>query len=216
METPLSRNSVWRFHCSIDPVAPAGHVGRRRWPAIVAACAVVVAGAGCGGGEEEVCGPGEAPAAGVTATIGDDSVMYGSFTSSPNNDCPPSPDAPISLTLDGSQFLNAGFLTFCLPRPTELGDSPVSLTDSDHFQVIDVRAELDNACRVFQDESSAPSGTVQFLGYCDGGLDPAGYAIEFSGAVPGVRQCPDGAGGTTEESITITLSGQASVRAMNL
>lgn len=205
MEMPLSRNSVWRFHYSIDP-------GPRRRATILAAGLLLAALPGCGSDAE--CGPGDAPAAGVTATIGTETAMYGSFTSSANNDCPPSPDAPISLTLDGSQVATTGgFLTFCLPRPTELGDSPVSLDDNAHFQVIDVRGELAGDCRVIQDENGTPSGTVEFLGYCDGGLDPAGYAIAFSGTVPGVRQCPDGNGGMTEESVAITLSGQASVEA---
>jgi hypothetical protein len=51
-----------------------------------------------------------------------------------------------------------------------------------------------------------PSGTARFLGYCDGGENPAGYALEISGTVPLVRTC-----GATMDNVTGTLAGTVAV-----
>jgi hypothetical protein len=185
--------------------------------AIFCMAAVYPAGAGCGG-EDAVCGPGEAPAAAVTAAISDVVITYGAFTSSPNNDCPPAEGGPTSLTIEGTQTgLLPGerfSLVLCLPRPDELGDAPVSLGDDRLVQLIDVNARLADECRLRLDYMTPPSGTITFSGYCDGGSDARGYALTFDGSAAGVRICPDGAGGFTEEPVTVTLSGSAAVEAI--
>jgi hypothetical protein len=183
---------------------------------------------GCGGddGSDEVCGPGDAPPDGVMVTAAGDSVSYGNFTSSPNNDCPPAEGGPTSLTLEGLQTgLPAGqrfSMVLCLPRPDdldrlaqgELGGATVDLADDNLVQLIDVNAALADDCRLRRDSAMPPSGTITFSGYCEAGLATEGYALTFDGSAPGFRRCPDGAGGFREEPVTITLSGTVAVQAI--
>lgn len=163
----------------------------------------------------EPCGPGDAPASGVTATAGGTSVAYGQFTTSPNNDCSVA-GHPTSLTLDGIQTDPAAspplHLTFCLPRPDEIGGDPIPLDDTQRIEVIDLFAEMGD-CFLSLDRTAPPTGSITFSGYCDDGTDPAGYAIAFDGAVAGTLSCPDGDGGT-DQSVTVTLGGQAAVTAL--
>lgn len=175
-----------------------------------------LAAAGCG--EERVCGPGDAPAAGISAAIPGEEITYGGFTSSPNNDCPPPGGGPTSLTIEGTQ---AGLgpeerfsITLCLPRPDQLGDDPVPLDDADLVQLEDVNARLADDCRLRLDYSDPPEGTILFSGYCEDGLHGSGYALTLDGEVTGTRICPDGMGGTSEEPVTIMLSGSSSVEAI--
>lgn len=171
---------------------------------------------GCG--DDEVCGPQQTPADGIQIDVDDQTITYGAFTSSPNNDCPDPGGGPTSLTIEGEQVspgASATFhMTFCLPSPDEIGAEPIPLSGDDRVQVIDVSGEI-GGCRVFRDSSQAPSGTIAFIGYCDDGLNPGGYALELSGTVPGRRAC-DVDAGTGEDSVTLTLSGRAAVSAINL
>lgn len=164
-----------------------------------------------------MCGPGDAPVTGVTVDIPGATIVYGGFTSSPNNDCTP-PGGPTSLNLDGIQVDPTSdvdyHLTFCLPRPEELGDGPVSLDDTRLVQVMDVRAKLANGCRLDMDIATPPSGTIEMQGYCDGGLHAGGYAIALTGTVPGILTCDDEDGMPQEQPVTITLGGTAAVEAM--
>jgi hypothetical protein len=165
-------------------------------------------GAGCAGQE---CGPGEAPAAGVNALLAGQSISYGGFTSSPNNDCSV-PGAPTSLTLDGVQTDPAPsrtlHLTFCLPRPDRLGSGPVALDDTERVEVIDIFGELDDGCLFLLDRDVPPTGTIDFQGYCDQGLDAAGYAVVLDGTVAATNMC-------TGERVTVELGGSAAVQALD-
>lgn len=186
----------------------------------VAAC--VLGSAGCGG-EDAVCGPADAPPAGATVAIGgpggDATIAYGDFTSSPNNDCPPPGGSPItSLTIEGTQTGLAPderfSMVLCLPRPDEIGSAPIALDDDSLVQLIDVNARLDGDCFLRLEAGTAPSGTITFAGYCDDGSAESGYALTFDGSAAGIRTCLDGAGGSTDEPATITLTGSVAVEAI--
>lgn len=195
--------------------------GRRASWALGAAAACVLGSAGCGG-EDAVCGPADAPPAGATVAVdgaaGDATVAYGAFTSSPNNDCPPPEGGPTSLTIEGTQTdLAPGerfSMVLCLPRPDEIGGEPIALDDDRLVQLVDVNARLDGGCTVRLDSATPPGGTITFAGYCDDGNAGSGYAITFDGSAAGTRTCPDGAGGSTEEPATITLTGSVAVEAI--
>jgi hypothetical protein len=166
---------------------------------------------GCG--QDRVCGPGDAPAAGVTTDIGGQVFSFGQFTSSPNNDCTPPDGELTSVTLDGLQIEPVPpmqqHITFCLPRPEQLGDGPIELPD-ERVQVIDVFAN-DGACQVSIDRAVTPMGTIDLTGYCDDAADPAGYAVSVDLAVGITRAC----GVDPPESLTVTVTGAASVQALN-
>ena len=167
-----------------------------------------------------MCGPADAPLAGATVAIEGDpgGIAYGDFTSSPNNDCPPPGGGPTSLTIEGTQTdLAPGerfSMVLCLPRPDEIGSAPISLDDDQLVQLIDVNARLDGDCTLRLDASTPPSGTVTFSGYCGDGNAGSGYALTFDGSAAGTRTCPDGAGGSTDEPATITLTGSVAVEAI--
>lgn len=169
-----------------------------------------------------MCGPADAPPAGASVAVagaaGDASVSYGAFTSSPNNDCPPPGGGPTSITIEGTQTdLAPGerfSLVLCLPRPDEIGGEPIALDDDRLVQLVDVNARLDGGCTLRLDPDATPSGTLTFAGYCDGGNAEDGYALTFDGSTAGIRTCPDGAGGATEEPADITLSGSVAVEAI--
>ena len=226
----LSRNSASRFRSSIE--LSVGH--RAAIVVAVAAAAFLVIASGCGddGGDDgggdggridasdQVCGPGAAPMAGIAVTVGGETLTYGGFTSSPNNDCPPPEGGPTSLTVDGTQVGATSqvppFLTLCLPRPAQIAAQPISLDDDNLVQFANINGELADDCDLVLDRRAAPSGTIEFAGYCGGGQDAAGYAITLSGTVPGTRSCPDGGGGTVETPVDIALSGQVAVEAINI
>ena len=194
----------------------------RRAPwALGAAAACVLGGLGCGG-DDAVCGPADAPLAGAAVAIegnpGGGTIAYGDFTSSPNNDCPPPGGGPTSLTIEGTQTdLAPGerfSMVLCLPRPDEIGGESVALDDDRLVQLIDVNARLDGDCTLRLDASTPPSGTITFSGYCGDGNAGSGYALIFDGSATGTRTCPDGAGGSTDEPATITLTGSVAVEAI--
>lgn len=178
---------------------------------------------GCSDDGGATCGPGDAPPDGVTAAIDGATVTYAGFTSSPNNDCPPSEGGPTSLTIEGLQTgLPAGqrfSLVLCLPRPAQieadaLGAATLDINDDRLVQLIDINARLEDDCRLRRDSEMSASGSITFAGYCDGGNAAEGYALGFELSAPGLRICPDGSGGSTEEPVTITVSGTAAVEAL--
>jgi len=177
--------------------------------------ALVLAGAtalaGCG--DDDSCGPGSAPAAGITLTVGGETVTYGGFTASENNDCTINGSGVISVSVHGSQTGGSQALTLCLPRPDLLGADAVPLVPSrptpmadDRAMVIDSSAALAAGCTVQKDTTMTPSGTARFVGYCDGGANAAGYALELTGTVPLVRTC-----GATVDNVSGTLAGTVAV-----
>lgn len=151
---------------------------------------------GCG--DDDACGPADAPAAGVELSTEAAPLVFGGFTSSPNNDCPPSPDATAtSLTIEGfQQGGGAGDgLLFCVPRPDEAeAGAPVELTldaaDTTRVQVVDAFA-TDGDCTLRLDRARAVAGTVTFSGMCEAGTDAAGYALELDAQLPMLRTCGD-------------------------
>jgi len=181
---------------------------RSRFPFTTSLAAIVVLGA-CSGGDDETCGPGDAPAAGITAEVeAGSSVVYGDFVAGPNNDCPdPSdPSAPTSLTIVGTQTGQAFPLTLCVRRPDRFGATPAALgTD---IVIEDVGAVVGD-CQIRLDrQGAAPSGTATATGLCDRGTNAAGFALELSGAVSVIRTC-----GTVSTPLRLTLSGRTAVAA---
>lgn len=169
--------------------------------AVAVACALL---AGCA--DDGNCGPGDAPADGMTLTVGSDTVQFERWTSSPNNDCSEA-GHPTSLTVDGIQAGGSFHVTFCLPRPDELGGS-VDLSDSNLVQVINVAAEI-NGCTAVKDAMATPTGTAMFTGYCGDGTDKSGYALELDGSVAGTQTC-----NMTDTPVTIELGGRFAVEAL--
>ena len=78
----------------------------------------------------------------------------------------------------------------------------------------DVFGEVDG-CLISIDRARAVSGTATFAGYCDEGLNPAGYSLTLSGALPVTKSCPTD-GGTADTATEISLTGEAAVEAINL
>lgn len=152
------------------------------------------------------------PADGIVASVGGETVTYGSFISSPNNDCTPPDRRPTSITIDGRQVdpvpSMSLIMTFCLPRPDVIDSAPVTVDDFDTLQVIDVFGELSDGCLVLFDRTQPVTGQANFEGYCDEGLSPGGYALSLSATIPVTRMC-DG------QPDTIELSGRAQVEALN-
>ena len=166
---------------------------------------------GCSGDD---CGPGDAPADGLSIDVTGTTLTYGDGTTSPNNDCSVA-DAPTSLTIDIAQVDPAPAmrraLILCVPRPDLLGD-PLALTSDAEVtgvQVIDIFADADG-CLISLDRSRAITGTATFTGACDGGADPAGYALALASDLPATRACS----GMPDEAITITLSGELAITAL--
>ena len=171
------------------------------------AAALLALCAACNG--EQVCGPGDAPAAGITATPPEGPIEYGDFTSGQARDC-----GPDSITIDGVQQGEAGaivpHLTFCVPVPDAVGDGPIALglTDDDIVRLVDVNASLGD-CTYALERDAPPPATIEFVGFCDEGLDPAGYSIVLQGSVDLLRTCATGA-----DEVTATLGGEVAVEAL--
>jgi hypothetical protein len=170
--------------------------------------------AGCGGDDDDdgpgACGPGSITDAVVAEPATGDPATFGEFHSSANNDCTAPGDGPTSLTIQGTQVDPsdpARFLVLCLPSPDLIGEEPVSIADDSLVQLIDLVAMPADGCRVELDRDRAHSGTVSFGGYCEGGIDPAGYALTFDVQVPVLRTC----GEDEPEASEATLHGAAPV-----
>ncbi len=165
--------------------------------------------AGCGGDDE--CGPGDAPADGVTA-LANGTVTFGSFTSSPNNDC--TTGEQTSLSIEGIQVSPepVGAITpkiaFCIPLPDSVGTEPMALgfDDTDPVRLVDVNASVD-PCTYRLNFTVDPSATITFSGYCGDGIDDAGYAITLAGSVTLRETC-----GTDLDTFSVDLAGSAAVR----
>lgn len=177
--------------------------------------ALLCVSAGCG--DDQVCGPGEATADAITVDVAGESLSYGNFTSSANNDCPDEDGVPTALTIEGEQTSPTPsrrfVMTFCLPSPDEIGSDPVPLAGDARLEVVDSSGEA-GGCIISRDSSMPATGTISFVGYCDDGVNGQGYAIQIDGAIPGIRTCPVDAG-PGEDAVTLTISGQAAVSAIN-
>jgi hypothetical protein len=190
--------SRWSSPSSTDPLAAA----------LVAALALVCA--GCSD-DAPRCGPEGAPADGITLSIGGETVTYGSFTASINNDCTIAGSGVISVSIHGSQVGGTGSLTLCLPRPDLIGAAAVPLSPptlppdpADRVQLVDASASLAADCTVARDPGGAPAAQATFTGYCAG--DPAGYALALAGTLALRRTCPAGT-----DTVGGTIAGAAAV-----
>jgi hypothetical protein len=168
-----------------------------------------LAASGCGDGDDDVCGPGDQPAPGLTVEAA--AVTFGDFAASANNDCPPTAgEHPTSVTIQGEQVdpaVASQFLVLCLPRPDLIDDQPVPLTDGERIQLIDLFGRDADGCDIRFDSAAEPgNAAVTFSGFCDSGTDPAGFAIELSGVLPITRSC-EGA----DSALTSELGGRAAV-----
>jgi hypothetical protein len=107
----------------------------------------------------------------------------------------------------------AAFDTLCLPRPDLIEggtDYPLRpdvqpVPAGDRVQVIDVDADLAGDCTWTLE--GTPSGTARFEGLCDGGADPAGFALTLDGSVTVREDCP----ATPPVSVDVTLGGTVRV-----
>jgi hypothetical protein len=172
------------------------------WVATAAAC-----------GDDESCGPGDEEAPGLIV----EAVTFGEMSASANNDCPPpSGQHPTSITIQGSQVdpaTTGQFLVLCLPQPDQIDDQPVSFTDTDRLQLVDLFGRDADGCALRFDRTAEPgSGTATFSGFCDNGTASEGFAISLTGVLPFTRTCD----GDDPVPFTAALGGRAAVAAASL
>lgn len=199
--------------------------GNRQCAASISGCRLPASGflfpvlaalAGCPG-DDAVCGFGDAPVDGIVVAAGGDRFEYGGFQAGQNNDCPAQspPAGVVSVTVFGGQVDPAGaaFVTLCLPRPDlieggvayELTPDLQPVPDGDRVQVIDVDADHADDCA--WSINGVPSGTASFEGLCDGGADPAGFALTLDGSITLREDCP----ATPPVDVEVTLTGTVRV-----
>jgi hypothetical protein len=173
----------------------------------------LLAAPGCG--DDDSCGPGDEDAPGITVEAA--AVTFGNFAASANNDCPPSAgEHPTSITIQGEQTspeVPGQFLVLCLPRPDLIDDQPVSFSDGERLELVDLFGQDGSGCGIRFDDTAEPgSAAVTFSGFCDNGTSESGFAITLSGNLPITRSC-DGDPPTADTS---ALSGRAEVAASTL
>jgi hypothetical protein len=159
-------------------------------------------------GDDDSCGPGDDEAPGLRV----DEIVFDGMVASPNNDCPPTAgEHPTAITIQGTQVepeAPGQFLVFCLPRPDLIDGEAVSLTDSERIEVVDLFGRDGAGCELRFDRSAAPgSGSVTFSGFCDNGIDGAGFAMSLTGVLPFTRTCD----GEDPTAVTVELGGRAAV-----
>lgn len=161
------------------------------------------------GCDDEVCGPIEGSQATLSASIGDASVTWTDWRSSPNNDCGET-GGPVSLTLDAQQEGSNFALTLCLPRPDKLSASPVDIKLATRVQIVDIFAQVDADCVASLDRSTSPTGTIAFPGICGDGDGEEGYSLKLDASVPMTITCE----GLDPVSEQMQLSGLLAVEAV--
>ncbi len=80
------------------------------------------------------------------------------------------------------------------------------------MQLVDLLAAPADGCGLDIDRERAPGGTVTFSGFCDDGVNEAGYALELAATVPLLRTCSE----KQPESVDAELSGEVAVTAGSL
>jgi len=161
------------------------------------------------------CGPGSAPANGVSASSVDVTLTYGGLEAGLNNDCP-DPAAPagvVSMTIAGTQVDGTGLFTICVPRPDRLGSEELALSidipgmvQPGQVAIVDVSGTDVAACTYSFDATRPPTGSATATGLCDNGANPDGFALILDGAISLQRTC-----GTTVDQIGVTLKGTVAV-----
>lgn len=163
---------------------------------------------GCSGGAS--CGPGGAPASGLLASSSEVTLTFGTFTSRAGNDCPGADPSVVSLSIEGTQTGGTGLITFCVPRPDQLGDGDRTLgldPSAADVRIVDLMGTTDT-CSFAIDKTRLPTGTATGAGVCDNGTNPAGFALALDGALSLRRTC-----GTTVDSVAVTLTGTVAISA---
>lgn len=179
---------------------------------LTAALAVASLGSGTAGCGED-CGPGGAPETGLVLAGADVNLEYGALSAVPGGDCPDpmAPEGVVSLTILGDAVGGTGSLTFCVPRPDQMMEGPLTLgrignQDAGSEFRIAVLSGMAAGCSYTFDSTRAPTGTASASGVCDNGDSPNGFAIELDGAFRLRRTC-----GTTTDFVDATLRGRVAV-----
>ena len=146
--------------------------------------------------------------------VSSDQVMlsYGDLLAGANNDCPAS-DAPtgvVSLTVSGTQMPVSGsgaggngLVTFCIPRPDQLGaDQPLGSA----IKIIDLSGS-DATCSYALDHTHLPTGSAHGLGVCGNGTDKTGFGLVFDGFIGLTRTC-----GSNVDSVSVGITGNVAVK----
>jgi hypothetical protein len=178
---------------------------RSRFLLITSLLLAVASQTGCG---DDSCGPGNAAADGIAATLPDGKLTFTNLTAGPNNDCP-DPAAPagvISMTIQGTQANGSGRITLCIGRPDLLQTQPLTLGGTD-VRIIDLKGD-DAGCMYSFDSTRPTTGTVKSSGLCDSGQSSAGFALIVDGAMGMSKDCT-----TSITQVAATLAGKAAVEA---
>ena len=157
------------------------------------------------GGDDVTCGPGDAPADGITLTGDGIEVRYQALRAGPNNDCPDSdPSAPTSMTIVGTQTDSGAPLVLCVSRPDRWGNTATPLGTA--IVVEDADGVAGGCTLNTSKDTAAPTGTARAEGYCGDGLDPAGFALVIDAEVAVTVRCGD-----AEQTRRLRLTGRAAV-----
>lgn len=161
--------------------------------------------------DDETCGVGSAPASGLVASATGVTLTYGDLSSLSGNDCPDpaAPSGVVSLSIEGRTADGTGLVTFCIPRPDQLGSGARALGNTPTMadvRVIDLTGMAAGCSYDFESTLPAPTGTVTASGVCANGTDPAGFALTIDGTVTVTRTC-----GATVDSVALTLAGTVAV-----
>jgi hypothetical protein len=183
--------SPFRSSTSLAAVALAG---------LLAAC----------NGDEDTCGPGDAPSDGITITGPNVALTYDEFDFGQNNDCPEAgaPSGVISVTIHASQVGGALPLTFCFGRPDLLAEGPLDLGQDDpgvEFRVVDASG-MDASCTYEIDTTAPITGTASTEGLCNNGAGPDGFALILDGDLTLKRTC-----GATMDTVAVSIAGRVAV-----
>ena len=169
----------------------------------------IVAAPGCGNSCGTMGAAMDGFVASGTGAQGAISLTFGTFKSSPNNDCRvTAPNGVVSLTIEGTQMGGSGALVLCIPRPDllETGTQPLGSGGSDVQYLGGSFTATDASCSYTYDATMSPSGTVKAEHECNNGTSSAGFAIEVDGTIPLIQTC-----GTTMTSVMVTTSGTTAV-----
>jgi hypothetical protein len=173
--------------------------------------ALAILACSCGGGGDKDCGPTDTTPAGLSLSDGSaTNLFFAELMAGANNDCTPTGSGVISLTIQGAQTDGVGFITFCIPRPQDLGSALALGSDApgDEPAAIleDLEAATTDGCMYSFDPSATLTGTVRATGICDDGTNPAGFALVVAATLS-----VTGSGGSGCGTLSVQLAGTAAV-----
>ncbi len=173
---------------------------------------LVLGGGGCSDDAQTQCGPGDAPPDGLTATISPTSFAYGGLSSLPANDCPDpdDPNAPTSITIEGTEVGGGGLFTVCIVRP-DLMNRELSLGTgivAGDLELVDITGTADGCTyALLLSPTDLPTGTASVSGGCANGTNPEGFALTLDAMVPMERTCT----GMPAERVVARIAGTVAV-----